>query len=181
VSIGKLSDLITEPTDQGQTDIAGLGIGAEPIVCEVIVAPDSISTSDGATTDDTRDASVLRYFFDAEGNVHMRTQGTINLRIENRLRVRVAETAEIFGSDFQFVFEGVGRLEARGGLDLAGQVIRVNGGGAQVATVGSVVRVTLDVPVPIAVVVGGVPGTGTIVAGATMTGVVTTGVPTFLA
>jgi hypothetical protein len=182
VSIGKLSDVITEPSTQAQSDLATLGFGEEPIVCEVIIAPDSINTADGATTKTTRAASKLRYFFDKDGNTHYRTEGSVNLRIAGRMRLRVADEVEMFGrAGFQFIFEGVGRLEAKGGLDLSGAVIRLNGGRSKVATVGSVVRTTLDLPVPITVVVGGVPGTGFIVAGATMTGVVTTGTPTVLA
>lgn len=179
VAIGKLSDVITEPDEQTRSDIQQLGVGTDqPVVCEVVVAPDSIDAKSGDLTDATRGASVLRYFFDKSGNTLLRTSGSVVVRVGKRLRVRATENVELFGAkDFTFEFEGVGRLQATGGLDLAGKVIRLNGGTRPVATVGSLVSVVLTAPVNIVTTAG----PGTIQVGATMTGIIQNGVPNILA
>lgn len=179
VAIGKLSDVITEPDEQTRSDVQQLGVGTDqPVVCEVVVAPDSIDAKSGDLTDATRGASVLRYFFDKSGNTLLRTSGSVVVRVGKRLRVRATENVELFGAkDFTFEFEGVGRLQATGGLDLAGKVIRLNGGTRPVATVGSLVTIVLNAPVPITTSAG----PGTILVGATMTGIVQNGVPNILA
>lgn len=181
VSIGKLSDLIQEPSSEAQADLSELGFGEEPTVCEVIVAPGEVDAFTGALEDGARSASVLRYFFDKDGNTHFRTQGSVNLRVEQRMRVRVAETMEILGdSGFRIVFDGTGRLEATGGLDISGQVVKINGGSKAVASVGSVVRVAITTPVPIAGTVSGAPIVGGVIVAGILTGTVTTGNPTVL-
>lgn len=183
VSIGKLSDLIREPSSEGQGDLSALGFGEEPTVCEVIVAPGEISVDDGALEPGARASSVLRYFFDSAGNTHFRTQGSLNLRIENRMRLRVAQDMELLGdSGFRIVFDGVGRLEAKDGLDISGAVVKINGGSKAVATVGSVVRSTITTPLIITGTVSGAPIVGgLILSGQQLIGVVTTGNPTVLA
>lgn len=179
VAIGKLSDVITEPDDQTRSDVQQLGIGTDqPVVCEVIVAPDSIDAKSGDLTDATRGASVLRYFFDKSGNTLLRTTGSVVVRVGKRLRIRASDNVDLFGAkDFTFQFEGVGRIQATGGLDLAGKVIRLNGGTRPVATVGSLVTLVLNAPVPITTSAG----PGTILVGATMTGIIQNGVPNLLA
>jgi hypothetical protein len=178
VAIGKLSDVLKEPGANTQSDLQQLGVGTdEPIVCEVVIAPDEIEAKTGAFTDRTRGASVLRYFFDKAGNTLFRTEASVVLHVKKRLRVRVDEDVEVLGGkNFTMEFDGTGRIQIQNGLDLSVGVLRINGGTKPVATVGSFVTLTLVAPVPIVTSAG----PGTILVGATMLGVVTTGNPTVL-
>ena len=181
IAIGKLSDMIREPTSEAQADLSALGFGEDPTVCEVLIAPDAIVAESGELESGTSKASVLRYFFDKKGNTFYRTQGSVNLRIEKRMRLRVAQDMEIFGDkNFRIVFDQTGRLEATKGLDISGKVIKMNGGSKAVASVGSVVRVAITTPVPIIGTVSGVPIVGGFIVAGIMTGTVTTGNPTIL-
>jgi hypothetical protein len=178
VAIGKLSDVITEPEEVVRSDMSVLGIQDEPIICEVLVSPDAISPDDGAMTNSTRKASVLRYFFDKAGNTLYRTSGSVLLRAQGRLRARIDGDVDIIGGGNLFMeFEGAGRIAATGGLDISGGVIRLNGGTAPIARVGSTVTMAVTAPIPIMTSAGA----GTILTGAVFTGIVTTGNPTVLA
>lgn len=182
VAIGKLSDVIKEPEEAVRSDLEQLGIGSQPVVCEVIIAPDAIEPERGDMTKETRGASVLRYFFDKAGNTLFRTNGSVVVRAKGKLRMRVAGAIDIEGeSDVAMNFAGTGRFSAGGGLDISAPVIRLNGGTAPIARVGSTVTMTVVAPIPITVIVAGVPSPGTILTGAVFTGIVTTGNPNILA
>jgi hypothetical protein len=182
VAVGRVSDVLKEPLEEVRSDLTQLGIDGKSIVAEVIIAPETIAAEDGALGKDTPGASVLRYFFDKAGNALLRMEGSVVARVGKRLRLRVDDNVEVFGKkDMTMTFDGVGRLAAQGGLDLSGAVVRVNGGSKAVATVGSTVMMTVVAPIPITVVVAGVPSPGTILTGAVFSGVITSGNPTFLA
>lgn len=182
VAIGKLSDVISEPEAEVRSDLAALGFGGEPVICEVIVAPEAIGADDGSMTSTTRKASVLRYFFDKEGNTLYRTDGSIVLRAKGKLRARITGDVDMISDgNLSMEFGGVGRVQVASGLDISGGVIRLNGGSAPIARVGSTVIMTVVAPIPITVLVAGVPSPGTILSGAVFTGIVTTGNPTVLA
>jgi hypothetical protein len=185
VAVGKLSDVIREPESEVRSDLQELGVGTdpnEPVVCEVIIAPEAIDADAGAVDKNTPGASVLHYFFDRAGNALMRMNGSVVLRLGGRLRLRVDEAVDVFGKQgFQMSFEGLGRVEAKGGLDLSGAVVRINGGSKPVATTGSTVMMTVVAPIPITVSVAGVPSPGFILTGAVFSGVIVSGNPTFLA
>lgn len=181
VAIGKLSDVIREPEESVRSDLSNAGFGAEPTICEVVVAPEGISADDGAVSEDTRKKSVLRFFFDKAGNTLYRTKGSIVLRAGGKLRAHITGDVSLTGdANLAAEFGGTGRLTVKNGLDISGGVVRVNGGKAPVARVGSTVTMTVVAPIPITVVVAGVPSPGTILTGAVFTGIVTTGNPTIL-
>ena len=182
VAIGKVSDVIQEPDASTRSDLQLLGVGTEePVVCEVIVAPDAISADDGSMTDQTRGASVLRYFFDKGGNTLLRTNASVVVRVGKRLRIRASQDVDVIGGkNLSMTFDGSARIQATGGVDITGGVIRLNGGTKPIATVGSLVTLTIVTPVPIVVVVAGVPSPGTITAGSVVVGLVTSGNPTIL-
>lgn len=183
VAIGKLSDVISEPDEQTRSDLLQLGFGGDnqPTICEVIVAPDAISADDGAMTGDTRKASVLRYFFDKGGNTLFRTSGSIVVKAKGRLRLRITGDTDLSGDgNMAMTFGGTGRLAVEGGLDITAPIIRFNGGTAAAARVGSTVTMTVVAPIPITVLVAGVPSPGTILTGAVFTGIITTGNPQIL-
>jgi len=178
VAIGKLSDVVREPAEGTRSDLLQLGFGEEPTVCEVIVAPDEISADDGAMTKKTSDASVLRYFFDKSGNTLFRTEGSVLFKSKGKLRMRVGGDLDLSsGGNFSLILEGTGRIQAKGGIDLTGGVIRLNNGSSPIARVGSTVMMTVGAPIPIVTSLG----PGTILTGAVFTGIVTTGNPSVLA
>src|SRR5690606_29202159 len=170
VAIGKLSDVIREPEEAVRSDLTGMGFGTEPTICEVIVAPEAISADDGAVSEETRKASVLRFFFDKKGNTLFRTAGSLMLRVGGKLKARITGDVDVGGSgNLQAAFDGTGRISVKSGLDITGGVVRINGGKAPVARVGSTVTMTVVAPIPITVVVAGVPSPGTILTGAVFT------------
>lgn len=181
VAIGKLSDVIKEPEEQVRSDLTQLGFGSEPTVCEVLIAPGAIDPERGDMTSETRGASVLRYFFDKAGNTLFRTHGSIVVRAKGKLRMRVTGDVDINGGgNMALTFAGSGRIAVSGGLDITAPIIRLNGGTAPCARVGSTVTMAVVAPIPIVVSVAGVPSPGTILTGAVFTGIIVTGSPNVL-
>ena len=182
VAIGKVTDVFTEPDERTRSDIEVAHEGDEPIVMEVVVAPDAIDSKSGAYRTETRKESVLRYYFDKTGNVLFRTEASVVFHAKGRLRARVDGDVQLVSEGgMHLEFEGAGRLQVGGGLDISAPVTRLNAGTKPVATVGSIVTVTVAAPVPVTVLVAGVPSPGTILAGAQMMGIVMSGNPTVLA
>jgi hypothetical protein len=181
VAIGKVTDVFTEPDEETRSMLTALGVGTEPVVCEVVIAPDAIEAKSGAYNGDTRKASVLRYFFDKDGNTLFRTEANIVLRAKGKLQARIdGDVSLVSDGALNLEFGGVGRIQVGEGLDISSTVLRLNAGTKPVATVGSLVQFTVAAPIPITVVVAGVPSPGTILTGALMTGIVMTGNPTIL-
>lgn len=181
VAIGKLSDVVKEPHKDTRSDLINLGFGKDPVVCEVMLAPEAISADDGAMTPDTSKTSVLRYYFDKKGNTLFRTEGNVYLRTSQKLTMRIGSDLDIKGEgNFGMSFTGLGRLEAGAGLDISAPVVRINGGRAPAARVGSTVMMTVTTPIPVTVIVAGVPSPGTILTGSVFSGIVSTGNPQVL-
>lgn len=177
VAYGKVSDVLKEPDQKTKSDLTQLGIGGDAVVCEVVVSPDQIDADSGGYETDAAKDSVLRYFFDKAGNVFLRTEANVVLRAKKKLRARVDDNIEVFGGkNLTLEFDGAGRIQVANGLDISSSVIRLNGGTKAVASVGSIVTLTLAAPVPIVTSAG----PGTILIGAQMVGVVTSGNPTIL-
>lgn len=182
VAIGKVTDVFKEPDSDTQALLTAAGVGNEPVVVEVVVSPEAIEAKTGDFDPDTRTESVLRYFFDKAGNILLRTEANIVLRAKGKLQMKVdGDVALSSDGNVNLQFGGTGRFEVAGGLDISAPVLRLNGGSKPVATVGSLVTLTIAAPVPVTVVVAGVPSPGTILVGATMVGIVTSGNPTVLA
>jgi hypothetical protein len=182
VAIGKVRDAFSEPDEGTREDMAAAGVDTDDVVVEVVIAPEAIDGKSGDYSSDTRKESVLRYFFDKSGNTLFRTEASVVLRAKGKLRLRVDDDVNIVGGgNVNMQFAGVGRLEVGQGLDISSTVLRLNAGSKPVATVGSLVQFTVAAPVPVTVVVAGVPSPGTILVGAVMTGIVMTGNPTVLA
>jgi hypothetical protein len=178
VAYGKVSDVLKESDPKTKSDLTQLGVGGDAVVCEVVVSPDQVDADTGAFEDGAAKSSVLRYFFDKAGNVLLRTEANVVLRAKKKLRLRIDDNVEVFGGkNLTLEFEGTARIQVKNGIDISGGVIRLNGGSKAIATVGSIVTLTITAPVPIATSAG----PGTILAGATMVGIVTSGNPTVLA
>lgn len=192
VAFGRLKDVVPELNSEASSDILGLGIGEEPTVCEVVLAPDGFAAESGDLQNDTANKTVLRYFFDKAGNIVATTKGAIYVKSEKTLRVRLGDDLVVAGGgNFNLEFKGTGRLQAGTSLDIGAGVVKINGGGNPVAHVGSQVEMIVTTPIPITVEVlvqvspppaPPVPGigTGAIVTGSIFTGSVVTGNPSIL-
>ena len=181
VAVGKVHQPVLEPVgDEGETSANNtLGIGKSATVFEVVVAPGGFNAESGTPNSDTAGLTKLRFFVDADGNAMVRAEGSVNIRVKEKLRLSVDKGIEVLSKGpVTITAQGLARLQGAGiQLTATGGSVVVNGGDAPVATVGSLVDIVVVTPVPI--VVGGVPGT--ITTGARFTGVVRTGSPTFLA
>jgi len=183
-SIGKIQKPVLEPVgDEGETSgNTQLGIGVdEPIVFEMVLAPGGFDgdSADPVKATTTRDATKLRIFFDHAGNAMARFEGSVNLRVKNRLRLVADEGMEFKTDKFFNVDAESIALRARKSMSLgagSGSTISLNGGSKPVATVGSLVRVMIDVPLSIVTPAG----PGTIVSGQMLTGSIQSGNPTIL-
>lgn len=182
VSVGKVQIPVLEPAGEaGSTnDMAALDLNDDKtIVLEFALAPGGFDTTAGLPNTASRNATKLRFFYTKAGGVMFRSEASVSLRVKKKLRLRVDDTIEIFGKkSINIEADTTMKLSAKKLLELStdGGVVRINGGNKPVATVGSIVRVTLIAPV--AITVGGAPGT--ISAGAIMDGTVTTGNPSIL-
>jgi len=181
VAVGKVQVPVLEPSGEAgsSSDLSALGIGTEPVVFELVVAPGGFDTDAGIPQSSSQGGTKLRIFFDRDGGTMLRTEASVSLRIKKKLRLRVDDTIEVFGKkSIEIAADTTMRLFAKKLVEIGteGGVVKVNGGSKPVAHVGSIVQVVLTVPVPI--MVGSV--AGTISAGAVMSGTVKSGNPTVL-
>jgi hypothetical protein len=185
LAVGKVQLPIVEPAGAaGETDnLEELDIANakdRPIVFELVVAPGGFDTDAGQPTKDSRGLTKLRLFFDRAGGAMLRSESSVDIRVKKKLRITTDDNFEVFSKkDIFMQAKGGARLEGGDILELAtnGGVVKLNGGTKPVATVGSMVSVTIIAPIPITTS----QGPGTILSGAVMTGIVTTGVPSTLA
>jgi hypothetical protein len=181
---GKVRDVVREVDSEILSDLNQLGFTGADTMCEVTLAPDSINAGDGSLTSDTPGATVLRYFFDKNGNCALRTKGHVYLNAKKQLRVHVSEDITIQGkANFTLVLGGAARIQADTLLELTSGMIRVNGGSQPIATVGSQVQVAMMPGITMSMLVppATAPVIATVVAGPVLTGTVMSGVPNFLA
>lgn len=184
LAVGKVSQPVLEPSGaNGETsNLEQLNIAndkTKPIVFELVVAPGGFETDAGQPVAASRGATVLRLLFDRAGGVLLRSESSVNIRVKKKLRITTDDNFEVLcKKNIVMLAEGSTRLQGGAILELAtdGGVVKINGGTKPAATVGSMVSITITTPVPIVTTAG----TGTISAGAVMTGIITTGNPTVL-
>ena len=180
-AFGRVRSPVPEPTgDAGESsNLAQLGIGTEEdTVFEFCLAKDGFETQAGEFVGDAADTKI-RIFFDRGGNGMARFEGAVDLRVKGKMRV-TADDDVALSCKKNISVSAEGKMELRGdklvSVGTDGGTVQLNSGGSAVASVGSIVRVTVTVPVPIVTTLG----PGTITPGAVLTGVVTTGNPTIL-
>lgn len=163
IAYGPLRDDVGEPGDGASSDLSQLGIGSSPIVMEVAIAPDGFGADDGSTNGKTVDQTVLRYFFDKDGNAFMRSEGSVLLMSRNKLRVVSEDNIDIrTKKNFTLVVQGTSRIDGGKLLELTGKVTKINGGSKPTAHVGSLVECRVTLPLM------GIVGPG-VAAGSTVT------------
>lgn len=157
ITKGLLKDFVPEPPAGAGSDLGQLGIGtSQPIVWEVVIAPDGFDAESGAIDSSTSKKTTLRYFFDEGGNAFMRCEGSVLLVIHNKLKLSVSDTIEIgTKKSFTLTAATTGRIDGGKSLELTAGVTKINGGTKPIATVGSLVEVRITVPLVGTSVAGG--------------------------
>jgi hypothetical protein len=182
LAVGRIHQIVPEKPgeDSSAIDLEQLQIGTDAdVVFEMVLAPGGFDTDAGQPVTNARDLTKLKFFFDRDGNTMFRSEGSVSLRVKKKLRIRVDDTIEVFGKkSFTLECDDIARIRGGKLLELTtkdGQV-KINGGTKPVAHVGSQILITLVTPVPITTS----QGPGTILAGATFSGSVSTGNPSIL-
>lgn len=147
ITKGLLKDFVTEPPTGAGSDLAQLGIGTNPIIWEVVIAPGGFDAESGDIDQSTSKKTTLRYFFDKAGNAFMRCEGSVLLVCHKKLRVTVSDTIEISTKKSLTMTAGTtGRLDGGKLLELTAKTTKINGGTKPIATVGSIVEVRITQP-----------------------------------
>lgn len=150
IATGRLNDPVPESISEVKSDMGqyGMATKANPIYCEVTLAPDGFEADSGKSNDDVKNATVLRYFFDAAGNTLLRTQGSVVVHSEKNLTLRAKETMRL-ETDQLFVNAKSATVTAEDFLQINTKGMRVNSGANPAAHVGSVVEVILGPTTPL--------------------------------
>lgn len=145
IAVGKLRDFVPEPKDGANSDLNQLDIGiSEPIVCEVVLAPDGFGADNGSSDSSTINATKLRYFFDKAGGAFLRSESSVLLFIREKLRLVVKNDINIStAKSFTLTAKKTGRVDGGDLLEITGKVTKINGGSKSVAHVGSLVDITI--------------------------------------
>lgn len=180
VAVGKFSDVVQEQDTEDVSGLNQLDIGTdEPIVCEVILAPEAIEVDSGTADANTSKKTKLRFFFDKKGGSYLRCDGSLFFSVKKKLRVVANDDIDIIGrKNFKLIVSQVARIQGGKLLELStdGGVVKLNAGSKPVATVGS--QVLIAVPPGLAVLSPAGTPIGIVTPGFTMFGTVTTGNPT---
>ncbi len=181
VAIGTVHQPTPEPAgDAGSLSLYNEVVEDGPVVVEVALAPQGFDAGTGAVEKEAQAGTKLKFLFSKNGGAFLRAEGTVGLRVKNKLQLDVDGDFSLNCKSFVRINSDKKiELRAKNGLDISSEkgVVRINGGSKPVATVGSTVNVIISVPVPI--VVGGTPGT--ITSGAVLQGQIASGNPTVLA
>ena len=153
LSSGNNDDYLGEPTgDAGQTsNLNQLNIGipkVSPIVYEVVVSPEHFDAESGDPDDKAKESSVLRFFFDKQGGAFLRSESSVLLAIEKKLKVTVKGDI-LLETKGSFSLTAAGRMSINGStgvaIDSNGKVV-FKGGKQPIGRVGD----TVIVPIPAA-------------------------------
>lgn len=185
IAIGKVHQPVPEPSGGEDANNSSLGIGSgNSVICaEFVIAPGGFTTESGAPTSDTSNLSVIRMFFDDKGGGFLRAQGSINVRVGKTLRLSMGEMVVVSDGGVQLSAKNLMKIQGGSGVQIssANGATTINGGATPVAAVGSAVNVVISAPLPfVGVDSTGSAISGTITAGATLTGFVVNGCSTVL-
>lgn len=161
VAYGPLKDFVPEPPDGSNSDLNQLGIGVgedNPIIVEVTIAPEGFGADSGSPDGSTPEQTVLRYFFDKEGNAFMRSEGSVLLRTKKKLRIVSDDNIDISTKkNFTLTVSGISRIDGGDLLELTAGVTKINGGSKPCAHVGAVIEARVTIPLVTTPVVPGQP------------------------
>jgi len=150
VAYGTLKDIVAEPPDGATSELSELGIGTSedgPVVMEVVIAPDGFAPDTGTPDGSTPEQTVLRYLFDKKGNVFLRSEGSVLLKIRKKLRIVSDDNIDIVGKkNFSLKVTKTARIDGGDLLELNGKVVKINGGTRDCAHIGAVVECQITIP-----------------------------------
>ena len=173
VSMGTFRDVVGEHSDglDNQADLDAMGIGSEPLVCEVAFSPEQFGGDDGSVSADTPKTALLRFLFDEEGGAYLGTKGSLLLSTKGKLRLKAKGDIEL-NTEGNVTFQSGGLFRIEGGAltEIQGGVVKIGPGTRQAAHVGSTVEVFLTPGMPLVV-----PQSGNALPAIKLTGTVTRG------
>lgn len=180
VAKGKVLNPVGEPDgDAGENDdLQNLGIGTKDIICyEVTVAQGGFKAVTGDLSDPAiRNSQVLRFFFDLGGNVFLRASGSALFRFNTSLKVSVAKDIDIECDTLSINAKNGTHIGGGPLVEIAGDFIKLGGGGLPVARMGDGVSVPLA-GVTVSGTLNGAPFTGVLQSVGTLNGTIISGNP----
>jgi len=195
VTKGKAKDFITavdgdEISGQEQIGMGSAGSKDNPLIYEVAISPDGFAPDTGTPEASAAKTTVLRYVVDKQGGVTLAADGGVFLYTRKKLRIVAQDSIDIVTKkNFSLTVSETARIDGGKLLEINGKVVKINGGSKPVATVGSLVEISIGLPLssltpaaPGAPVLMGPTGKPT-AAGfpqPTLQGIITTGNPTIL-
>jgi len=156
VKTGKVTAPIAEQ-DGSETlgHIKELDMGQDdgPIVHEVVIAPGGFNSDGSAASSDTKNLTVLKYFFDRKGNFFFRTEKNVYVFVRGRTHAVFKGPVLLEGEeDLRLNFKKGVAFIGPDGVAIEGKVVSVNKGNAPVARMGD----------PVTLAPGIIPVSGTI-------------------
>jgi len=156
ITAGKVHSPVGEPDgDAGNPDQiteGEIGLGPDaPIIYEVAVCPVGFNADNGNSVDDnTRQNTVIRFFFDRKGGTFLRCGGSLVVRVRKKFIFRIDD-------DMDIQTKGTGTIKAEGGLtldggaslNLTGKIVRLGDGSKPVMRQGDLVQIIIPyTPLP---------------------------------
>jgi hypothetical protein len=118
-----------------------------PIIYEVVISPDGFEPDTGSPTVDTAKSTVLRYAVDKAGGVSWAAGGNVAIHVAKKLRLVAQDSIDIVTrKSFSLSVKETARIDGGKLLEIGAKVVKINGGSKPVATVGSLVEITIVEP-----------------------------------
>lgn len=152
VTKGRAKDFVTAVDGDEIIGQELIGMGSvsskdNPLIYEVVIAPEGFEPDTGAVNGDTAKATKLRYVVDKEGNATLAADGGVFLYTRKKLRIVAQDNIDIVTKkNFSLTVEETTSINGGKLLELRGKVIRLNGGSLPIATVGSQVEISIGLP-----------------------------------
>jgi hypothetical protein len=148
VRCGTIADIVgVDPSAVGASDIQSEGIGtskSNPIIYEVIIAPEEINADDGTIRSTTRGAAKMQFAFDRAGGGYLWAAGSLVVATKKKVILRADDSITIStGKSLSVSASDSARLDGGKLLELQGQVIKIGPGDKKVAHVGSPVVISI--------------------------------------
>lgn len=116
-------------------------VGNDPVVFEVVLAPEAFGADSGSLESNTSKETKLRFFFDKAGGTFLRTESNVFLYTKRTLRVLAQDISFRAGGDVTIVADGLGDWRFNKALNISAKTIRMNGGKNPVAHQGASIEV----------------------------------------
>lgn len=157
VSIGTISDPVgLDPKAVGADEVTNEQIGnkANPLIYEVVIAPDAIGGDDGRINGDTRPAAVFQMAFDKSGGTMLWAAGSVVMATKKKLIMKSLDDMT-FSTAKSLLLHADNSARVEGGklLELVATIVRIGDGTDRVAFVGCPVTVSIPPGIPIGSVI----------------------------